>query len=170
VGRRCAQFVLDRLLLTAGGIALSAAAVTCLILAVHAGLIPGGPGVAHWLAGALLVPFIGVPLVGGFFNEVWLLRRRGGTVAMRVLSLRVVDRYGGRPGLAACLLRWAAWVVDGALFGLVGLACMVITRYHQRLGDLVARTYVVRADALAADGQTGPTPAEADRGVLFSED
>ncbi|MCF3960868.1 RDD family protein [Streptomyces fuscigenes] len=156
VGRRCAQFVLDRALLTAVGAALSVVAAGGLILLVRAGVFPGGPGIGRWLAGALLVPFMGVPLIGGFFNEVWLLRRRGSTIAMRMLRLCVVDRYGTRPTWSACLLRWLAWVVDGALFGLVGLVLMLCTRHHQRLGDLVARTYVVRAGAGGGQPEGSP--------------
>ncbi|MEW2548258.1 RDD family protein [Streptomyces sp. NPDC047002] len=156
VGRRCAQFVLDRLILTAGGFVLAAASAACIVLAVHTGVLRGGHHLALWLAYGILLPFIGVPLLGGLANEVWLLRRKGATMAMRVLRLRVVDRYGVRPTLGACLLRWVAWVVDGALFGLVGLACMLATRHHQRLGDLVARTYVVRAEAVAPEADAEP--------------
>jgi uncharacterized RDD family membrane protein YckC len=40
-------------------------------------------------------------------------------------------------------------VVDGFAFGLAGLLVMLLSPRHQRVGDLVARTLVVRVTTVA---------------------
>ena len=52
---------------------------------------------------------------------------------------------GFAPSLGALTVRWLLLVVDGSFFGLVGLVIMSATARHQRLGDIAASTYVVRA-------------------------
>jgi uncharacterized RDD family membrane protein YckC len=41
-------------------------------------------------------------------------------------------------------IRWVLLIVDSLVSGLVGLLAMFATERHQRVGDLVARTIVVR--------------------------
>jgi uncharacterized RDD family membrane protein YckC len=69
---------------------------------------------------------------------------------MRLLDLRIVTTAGAEPQPAAYVWRWLLNVVDGALFGLVGVLLIIVTPRHQRLGDLVAGTLVVRPSALSA--------------------
>jgi uncharacterized RDD family membrane protein YckC len=66
------------------------------------------------------------------------------------LVLLIAALVGGEPALGAYAARWLLDVVDGALFGLVGVVLIVVTPRHQRLGDLVAGTLVVRLSALSA--------------------
>ena len=63
---------------------------------------------------------------------------------MRWLGLRIVRTDSGQLALRDYLLRTLLLVVDGFLWGLVGLALMLISRRHQRLGDLVVNAVVVR--------------------------
>jgi len=76
----------------------------------------------------------------------WPSRHGGQTIAMRWFKLRIITEDGGQPTLGALSLRWLLLIVDGFLGGLVGLLIMVNSARHQRLGDSVAKTLVVRVD------------------------
>lgn len=107
---------------------------------------PGGvrKAVAYG-AGGLVVAAM---LAGNWFIEVWVpVRWLGGTPGMRWLGLRVLTEQGGRPALRAYMIRWLMMIVDGYVFGLVGALAIAFSPRHQRLGDMVARTVVVRRGA-----------------------
>jgi uncharacterized RDD family membrane protein YckC len=136
--RRYAQYALDFLMLMT---VVSILLVGGLFLSLEALM-------AGWPRPVLYVP-VGVALAIGFgcalLNEVWLPHKRGGaTVAMRWLGLRIVRVDGGSPRLRDYLVRWLLNCVDGQLFGLLGAVIIAVTPRHQRLGDIVARTLVVR--------------------------
>jgi uncharacterized RDD family membrane protein YckC len=76
----------------------------------------------------------------------WPSRHGGQTIAMRWFKLRIITEDGGQPTLGALSLRWLLLIVDGFFGGLVGLLIMVNSARHQRLGDSVAKTLVVRVD------------------------
>lgn len=136
VGRRAVQFALDVLLVQVPAVAVAAA----LALGLHALL----GGVVVPLLVAVLV-WLWLSLFGWLLVAVWWPHVDGGrTPAMRWLGLRVVLPDGERPRLAAHVLRCAATVVDGFLFGLVGLVVMAGSTRQQRIGDLLAGTLVVR--------------------------
>jgi len=75
-----------------------------------------------------------------------LPRRTGGrTLAMRWLGLQVVRRDGGVPAVSQLTVRWLLLVVDAMFFGAVGLIAMLVTADHQRIGDSMADTLVIRS-------------------------
>ncbi|MEU7474704.1 RDD family protein [Lentzea sp. NPDC042327] len=87
-----------------------------------------------------------VSLLGVLWVEIWYPHRHGGaTPAMRWLGLRITTLRGGQPSLRDYLVRWVLMAVDGMFFGLVGAVLIAVTPRHQRLGDVVAGTVVVRA-------------------------
>jgi uncharacterized RDD family membrane protein YckC len=85
----------------------------------------------------------------------------GWTVGKLVTGIRVVDEEGGRPGIKRALVRWLLWVVDGLPFvvpGVVAFITGLTTVGHRRVGDMVAKTYVVHAGATGRP-VTPPTAA-----------
>lgn len=86
------------------------------------------------------------------FESLWA----GQTPGKRALGLRVLQEGGVRVGFEQVLLRNLARVVDGmpVLYAVGGLAALLSSR-HQRLGDLLAGTVVVRERRLKA-----PEPVE----------
>jgi uncharacterized RDD family membrane protein YckC len=70
----------------------------------------------------------------------------GKTVGKLLLGLRVVRIDGSRPSVGVIALRTLLRIVDWLPFGyLVGFITMMVTgRRRQRLGDLAAKTRVVR--------------------------
>jgi uncharacterized RDD family membrane protein YckC len=93
-----------------------------------------------------------------FLETVW----SGRTVGKRVLSLRVIQESGVRIGFYHAALRNLTRPVDRLpLFYLVGGVTALVSGSHQRLGDLLAGTIVVRErrlkvpSALGASGEEG---------------
>lgn len=72
----------------------------------------------------------------------------GRTIGKALLGLRTVKEDGSVVGVGRALLRWLLWVVDALpCFWLVALMTAGTSTGHRRVGDIVARTYVVRASA-----------------------
>lgn len=138
VGRRYLQYIVDRLLIVGGGLVVLLVAIGLALLEVW----------VRWPRFTLYVPAVlfvlGVVLVG-WWIDVWIPHKRGGaTPAMRWFGLRIVTLHGRPPSLRDYLVRWLLSVVDGLFFGLVGAVLIAVSPLHQRMGDIVARTIVVR--------------------------
>jgi hypothetical protein len=93
----------------------------------------------------------------------------GWTLGKLITGIRVVREDGSRPGLGRAAVRWLMWIVDGLPFlGLVAFITSLTTTGHRRVGDMVAKTFVVRAGAagqpVLVPGITAP-PAIAAGGV-----
>ena len=75
---------------------------------------------------------------------------RGWSPGKLVVGVRVVNAEGNPPGILRSLLREILWIVDGFptyALPLVGFITATVTKANQRVGDLAARTYVVRSSA-----------------------
>ncbi len=111
---------------------------------------PGSATAYYWLANiGLLVVLQGLT---------------GWTPGKLLTGIRVV-RDDGRPaGIGRALLRWLLWVVDGFPYvvPLVGFIVGLTTVGHRRVGDMVAKTLVVRASAagtpISVPGLSAPPP------------
>jgi uncharacterized RDD family membrane protein YckC len=95
------------------------------------------------LSGGPFLLYLGLVLAYYFVLEAFI----GATVGKLLLGLRVVGRDGGRASTGAIALRTVLRIVDWLpLFYLVGFIAMLATgARRQRLGDLAAKTSVVRA-------------------------
>lgn len=86
----------------------------------------------------------------------------GRTVGKALTGVRTVGEDGAPPGLLKALLRWVLWAVDAFPYvvPLLGPIVALTTQGHRRVGDMVAKTYVVRAGAagapIAVPGAAGP--------------
>ncbi len=108
----------------------------------------GGRTLAH--LALLLAWFLGI--------HVLLQGLTGGSLGKLLTGVRVVREDGSPPGVGRALVRSLFWAVDGlpCCGPIVGLITMLSTRRKQRVGDLVAKTFVVRA----AERDRPVTPAE----------
>lgn len=68
----------------------------------------------------------------------------GQTLGKRVLKIRVVTLEGGGPKMSSLILRWLMLPFDIILAMGIGQLCIFFTKRQQRLGDIVAGTWVVR--------------------------
>jgi len=85
----------------------------------------------------------------------------GWTVGKLITGIRTVREDGRVPGIGRALVRWLMWIVDSLpLFGVVAFITALTTTGHRRVGDMVAKTFVVRAQAggspIVVPGLTAP--------------
>lgn len=129
--------MLDRALEATAGLVVA----VLLVVVLHQLHVEPRTNLRAAVAGWLVTIF-----VLGLANEILLPRYvAGATVGMQVFRLRVVTMAGERPSWKALILRWLLWQIDGLFFALAGIILMLCTRRHQRLGDLVAGTLVIRS-------------------------
>ncbi|HKT00017.1 MAG TPA: RDD family protein [Rugosimonospora sp.] len=70
----------------------------------------------------------------------------GRTVGKFVTGIRVIDEATGRPpGAGKAFVRTLLRLIDGIFGYLVGFVIVIASEKRRRLGDMVARTLVVRA-------------------------
>jgi uncharacterized RDD family membrane protein YckC len=98
-----------------------------------------------------------LPLLLSFVNLVVLQGSSGASIGKHVMNLRVVDTDGHDAGLGRAFVRWVLLVVD-TLCLIFGLVVAVITHPHRRVGDFVAGTYVIGADADQPIDFASPVP------------
>jgi uncharacterized RDD family membrane protein YckC len=99
-------------------------------------------------------PVFGVITGVGFVYFALLQGLTGATLGKLATGVRVVGKDGTVAGLGRCVVRWLFFIVDGPMtLYICGLVTMLVSKRHQRVGDLVAGTYVV---AKAAVGQPIP--------------
>ncbi|HTK66926.1 MAG TPA: RDD family protein [Pseudonocardia sp.] len=143
VGQRFAQGALDYVLIMVpflilyfGSFALSFAAYSSTSDFGLIGMISSIVSLVMWLL---------IPAGMWFVYAWWPHKHNGQTFAMKWLKLRIIDEQGGQPTLGALTLRTLLFIADGFFFGVVGLIVMSTNPRHQRLGDQVAKTLVIRA-------------------------
>jgi hypothetical protein len=92
-----------------------------------------------WL-GAFSLSLYGIAI----FLHVVLQAITGWTPGKLMTGLRVVQEDGRKAVFWRILVRWLLWIVDGLPFaGLVAFITGLTTTGHRRVGDMVAKTYVV---------------------------
>jgi uncharacterized RDD family membrane protein YckC len=121
----------------------AATVIDFLIWAGLIGLIVVGEGMGDdYLAVAMLGWIV------GFLSYYLLLEGLTGyTIGKFVLRIRAVNETGGVPGFVKSLIRTVLRLVDTnplLMGGLPAGICVLATPRKQRLGDLAARTYVVK--------------------------
>ncbi|MFC4855880.1 RDD family protein [Actinophytocola glycyrrhizae] len=140
VARRGLQNLLDSSLAIGAGCVTGLLAGLVVTPVVRWGMVP--PMTILW---APFVTFCVVAIATDLLIHVWVPLRRGGvTPGMLVVGLRIETTRGGAPGVRDYLVRWFLFTVDGLLLGLVAVVGIAVTERRQRVGDLIARTVVVR--------------------------
>ena len=72
----------------------------------------------------------------------WLF---GTTPGKAMFGIRVTTERGRRASFVRVFLREILFLFDAVFFGVVGFVCMSMTEQRQRLGDMIARTVVIRS-------------------------
>jgi uncharacterized RDD family membrane protein YckC len=109
------------------------------------------------IGGAIMVAALGDIGPGLFFALLILYftafeAHSGQTPGKRVLSIRVVNSNGQHPSLGQALIRNLVHPFEA--FWFLGLILVVSTERGQRIGDLLASTFVVHNDELETLAQT----------------
>ncbi len=107
-------------------------------------------------AGYLLGVWVPAMLIYFFYHPVLEVAMRGRTPGKRIAGVRLVTREGDIPGAGALLLRNVFRLLDSLPFCyLVGLATVVMTDHHVRVGDMAAGTLLVMDHDSSASSFTG---------------
>ncbi len=90
----------------------------------------------------------------------------GWTIGKLLMGLRTVREDGSRLGIGKAFVRWLLLLIDALpCIPLVGFILVLTTQGHRRVGDMAAKTFVVRSSAaggpLAVPGVTAPMGASA---------
>ncbi|HLZ56091.1 MAG TPA: RDD family protein [Ktedonosporobacter sp.] len=124
-----------------------ALAIDSILVGIVASLIAGifgigrpNPYTGEVTGGLSFLTFI---LYMGYF--IYMEGTRGATFGKRLMGLRVVRADGQPLGMTETVIRNLLRVVDQFLFGLVGFFSIMATPRRQRLGDMAAKTIVVKS-------------------------
>ncbi|QJD96751.1 RDD family protein [Mucilaginibacter robiniae] len=80
-----------------------------------------------------------------FYDLVCEIFMNGQSVGKRLMKIKVVSLDGAQPTIGQYLLRWLFRVVDfGIGGGMVALIAAAVSDKHQRIGDLVAGTTLIK--------------------------
>jgi len=111
-----------------------------------------------WASAEWLLVLVGLPpLLYHLLCETLL---NGQSVGKKALGIKVIAADGGQPSVSQYLIRWVfrlvdfpIWVVPAIIYNTLpwwcavflfgGLACLLISPYSQRIGDLVAGTIII---------------------------
>ncbi|HET7324191.1 MAG TPA: RDD family protein [Halococcus sp.] len=124
----------------AGVIDLICVGVLMIPMAVVGGVLFGLTFGDGTIGVGLLVGALSTPLLYGFTLEALF----GRTVGKRFLGLVVVTDDGSQCSTRTAAVRNVLRIVDFPVFYVVGFVVITLTARHQRLGDLVAGTAVVK--------------------------
>jgi uncharacterized RDD family membrane protein YckC len=131
---RILQYLIDWLI----GLGLAAPGLVLVVVAI----VAGAPG---WAIAALVFWQL-LSMAAVLWIEVGRASRHDGqTYGMSVLEIRVVDLATlAPPTRKQLLIRWLLLILVDS--GLLAVLLIAITDQHQRLGDMAAKTLVVRVD------------------------
>lgn len=105
-----------------------------------------GEGGSRGLGAAIV--WVPSALIYFFYHPILEILMRGSTPGKRMAGVRIVSRSGDIPGAGALLLRNVFRLVDSLPFSyLLGLAVVIFTEQHVRIGDLAAGTLLVHEES-----------------------
>ena len=128
VGRRAVAVIIDSILLMVVGWALA------LVMGGTSGAgfnLEGGPA------------FLWFAIAFGYFTV--MEATSGATLGKKLLGIKVVKVGGGAISWGESVIRNLLRLIDGFFFYLVGAIVIWVSKSRQRLGDMAAKTVVVRA-------------------------
>jgi uncharacterized RDD family membrane protein YckC len=87
-----------------------------------------------------------------FYDLVCELTMNGQNIGKRVMKLKVVMTDGTPPAFLNYFIRWVFRIVDNVLlFGSGSILAIILTGKGQRIGDIAARTMVIRLKPIHMD-------------------
>jgi uncharacterized RDD family membrane protein YckC len=164
VGRRVAAFIIDGLILAA----ISAISWYALTKNVSSGSCIGGGVTINGKCRGFTEDtnrtiWILIDLIANV-GILWVMQgRTGRTPGKAAMGIQVVNIEGQPPGVGRAALRWIMWIIDAFPYiipYLTGFITALSSERNQRVGDMVAKTYVVEKNAAGRPiAQIGGGPA-----------
>jgi len=84
-----------------------------------------------------------------FYDLVCELIMDGQSLGKKVLKIKVISLDGGQPTLSQYILRWLFRTIDFGIplgWGVVALVSVIVTKNHQRLGDILGKTTLIKTN------------------------
>lgn len=102
------------------------------------------PLAAAQMAGsAMLLSLLGILVGFGYF--VYFEGTTGQTIGKKIVNIKVVRQDGKPMTHMDAIIRTILRIIDGIALYLVGLIVVLASKDKQRIGDMVAKTLVVKA-------------------------
>jgi len=82
-----------------------------------------------------------------FYDLICEIFMDGQTFGKKIMKIKVISLDGGQPTFGQYLMRWIFRIIDfGFIFGwgLVALICVAVSKNHQRIGDMLAKTTLIK--------------------------
>ncbi|SDD41434.1 RDD family protein [Pedobacter soli] len=117
-----------------------------LVLGVIAMILIGAASYSMSSNAAMVVFFIFLAIFV-FYDLVCELTMDGQSLGKKVLKVRVISLDGGQPTLSQYLLRWLFRTIDFGIpfgWGVVAIISVIATKNHQRLGDILGKTTLIK--------------------------
>ncbi|RDC54709.1 RDD family protein [Pedobacter chinensis] len=86
-------------------------------------------------------------VIFAFYDLVCELTMNGQTFGKKILKIKVVSLEGTQPTLGQYIIRWLFRMIDFGFplgWGVIALVSVAVTKNHQRLGDLLAKTTLIK--------------------------
>lgn len=96
---------------------------------------------------AAMIVLIVYLVIFAFYDLVCELTMNGQTFGKKIMKIKVVGLEGTQPTFGQYLIRWMFRMIDFGFpfgWGVIALVSVAITKNHQRLGDLLAKTTLIK--------------------------
>ncbi|SDH31202.1 Uncharacterized membrane protein YckC, RDD family [Pedobacter terrae] len=117
-----------------------------IMLAVITMVVMGAAQMAMSGSAAMVILFIFLAIFI-FYDLVCEITMDGQTFGKKVLKIKVISIDGTQPTFGQYIFRWLFRMIDFGFpfgWGVVALVSVAITKNHQRLGDLLAKTTLIK--------------------------
>jgi uncharacterized RDD family membrane protein YckC len=96
----------------------------------------------------ILVVYLTMTAIFVFYSLLCEIFMNGQTIGKRIMKIKVISLDGSQATLGQYFIRWLFRLVDFWITGQVGgLLCIALTENKQRIGDIVAKTGVIKTVA-----------------------
>jgi len=93
------------------------------------------------------VALIGFIVIFVFYDLICELYMNGQTFGKKALKIKVISLDGSQPTFGQYIFRWLFRMIDFGIplgWGVVALVSVVVTKNHQRVGDILAKTTLIK--------------------------
>ena len=110
-------------------------------------MIIGVIGLGSFSGASFYVALIGFAILFVFYDLICELFMDGQTFGKKALKIKVISLDGAQPTFGQYIFRWLFRMIDFGFpfgWGVVALVSVVVTKNHQRVGDILAKTTLIK--------------------------
>lgn len=110
-------------------------------------MIIGVIGLVSFSGASFYVALIGFAILFVFYDLICELFMDGQTFGKKALKIKVISLDGAQPTFGQYIFRWLFRMIDFGFpfgWGVVALVSVAVTKNHQRVGDILAKTTLIK--------------------------